>query len=66
MGSRPRPALNHSKVTGNASAGGMMSAGGGIASGTLGTGPLATTTLNFSEVTQPVTPDRLAAALTGT
>ncbi len=43
--------VNHSKVTGNASEGGMMSAGGGIASGTFGTGPLGTTTLNFSQVT---------------
>jgi hypothetical protein len=44
--------LNHSRVTGNASAGGMMSmaAGGGIASGTLGTGPVGTTVLNFSKV----------------
>ena len=42
--------LNHSTVTGNASAGGMMSAGGGIASGTFGIGPLGTTTLNFSQV----------------
>ena len=43
--------LSHSTVTGNASAGGMMAAGGGIASGTFGTGPLGTTTLNFSKVT---------------
>src|SRR6266851_3267437 len=44
--------LDHSKVTGNASEGAMMSAGGGgIASGTLGTGPLGTTSLNFSQVT---------------
>jgi hypothetical protein len=42
--------LNHSRVTGNASAGGMMSAGGGIASGTLGTGPAGTAVLNFSKV----------------
>ena len=44
--------LNHSRVTGNSSAGGMMSmaAGGGIASGTLGTGPAGTAVLNFSEV----------------
>ena len=42
--------LNHSRVTGNASAGGMMSAGGGIASGTLGTGPVGTAVLNFSSV----------------
>ena len=42
--------LNHSRVTGNASEGGMMSACGGIASGTNGTGPLGTTTLNFSQV----------------
>src|SRR5271166_1040530 len=42
--------LNHSTVTGNTSAGGMMSAGGGIASGTNGTGPVGTTTLNFSQV----------------
>jgi hypothetical protein len=43
--------LNHSQVTGNISEGAMMSAGGGIASGTLGTGPLGTATLNFSQVT---------------
>jgi hypothetical protein len=42
--------LDHSRVTGNASAGGMMSAGGGIASGTLGTGPVGTAVLNFSSV----------------
>jgi hypothetical protein len=42
--------LDHSRVTGNASAGGMMSAGGGIASGTLGTGPVGTAVLNFSQV----------------
>ncbi len=42
--------LNHSRVTGNASAGGMMSAGGGIASGTMGTGPVGTAVLNFSSV----------------
>jgi hypothetical protein len=46
--------LNHSTVTGNAS-GGMMAAGGGIASGTFGTGPLGTTTLNFSSVTRNTT-----------
>src|ERR1017187_7272195 len=42
--------LDHSNVTGNASEGAMMSAGGGIASGTLGAGPLGTTTLNASQV----------------
>src|ERR1019366_4584343 len=42
--------LDRSEVTGNGSEGAMMSAGGGIASGTLGTGPLGTTTLNFSQV----------------
>jgi hypothetical protein len=42
--------LSNTRVTGNTSAGGMMSAGGGIASGTLGTGPLGTTVLNFSRV----------------
>ena len=42
--------LNHSRVTGNTSAGGMMSAGGGIASGTMGTGPSGTATINFSQV----------------
>lgn len=42
--------LTNTRVIGNASAGGMMSAGGGIASGTLGTGPLGTTVLNFSRV----------------
>ena len=43
--------LNASVVSGNASEGGMMSAGGGIASGTIGTGPLGTLVLNASEVT---------------
>jgi hypothetical protein len=43
--------LNASVVTGNASEGGMMSAGGGIASGTIGAGPLGTLVLNASEVT---------------
>src|SRR6266566_2685553 len=43
--------LNHSQVSGNAAQGGPMSNGGGIASGTLGTGPLGTTTLNASQVT---------------
>jgi hypothetical protein len=43
--------LNASVVTGNASEGGMMSAGGGIASGTIGTGPVGTLVLNASEVT---------------
>jgi hypothetical protein len=42
--------LNHSQVTGNTAEGGPMSDGGGIASGTLGTGPLGTTTLNASQV----------------
>ena len=42
--------LNRTRVTGNASAGGMMSSGGGIASGTLGTGPVGTAVLNFSRV----------------
>ena len=42
--------LNHSQVTGNAAQGGPMSSGGGIASGTMGTGPLGTTTLNASQV----------------
>src|SRR6266704_2512036 len=42
--------LNHSQVSGNAAQGGPMSNGGGIASGTLGTGPLGTTTLNASQV----------------
>ncbi|HEX6450808.1 MAG TPA: hypothetical protein VF060_15260 [Trebonia sp.] len=42
--------LNHTRITGNSSAGGMMSAGGGIASGTLGTGPTGTAVLNFSRV----------------
>lgn len=42
--------LNYSRVTGNASAGSMMSAGGGIASGTMGTGPAGTAVLNFSRV----------------
>jgi hypothetical protein len=42
--------LSNTRVTGNASAGGMMSAGGGIASGTMGTGPLGTTVLNYSRV----------------
>jgi hypothetical protein len=43
--------LNDSAVTGNASEGGMMSAGGGIASGTLGNGPVGTLVLNASQVT---------------
>jgi len=43
--------LNASVVTGNASEGGMMSAGGGIASGTIGTGPVGTLVLNASQVT---------------
>jgi hypothetical protein len=38
--------LNHSLVTGNTSGTG----GGGITSGTMGTGPVGTTTLNFSQV----------------
>jgi len=42
--------LSHSRVTGNAAQGGPMSGGGGIASGTMGTGPLGTTTLNASQV----------------
>jgi hypothetical protein len=42
--------VNHSQVTGNTAQGGPMSNGGGIASGTLGTGPLGTTTLNASQV----------------
>jgi predicted outer membrane repeat protein len=42
--------VNHSQVTGNTAQGGPMSNGGGIASGTLGTGPLGTTTLNSSQV----------------
>lgn len=42
--------LNHSRVTGNSSAGGMMAAGGGVASGTLNTGPVGTAVLNFSSV----------------
>src|SRR5262245_8932750 len=43
--------LNASVVTGNASEGAMMSAGGGIASGTIGTGPVGTLVLNASQVT---------------
>jgi hypothetical protein len=42
--------LNHSRVTRNSSGGGMMAAGGGIASGTLKTGPVGTAVLNFSSV----------------
>jgi hypothetical protein len=42
--------LNFSAVTGNASEGGMMSAGGGIASGTVGNGPVGTLVLNASVV----------------
>ncbi len=45
-----RLTLNHSRVTGNSSGGGMMAAGGGIASGTLNTGPVGTAVLNFSSV----------------
>jgi hypothetical protein len=41
--------LNHSRVTGNATTD-MMSAGGGIATGTNRTGLLGRTTLNFSQV----------------
>jgi hypothetical protein len=47
--------LNSSVVTGNASEGGMMSAGGGIVSGTLGAGPVGTLVLNASEVTGNMT-----------
>jgi hypothetical protein len=47
--------VNHSRVTGNASAGGMMSGGGGIASGTLGAGPAGTTIVNFSQVNRNTT-----------
>jgi hypothetical protein len=43
--------LNASVVSGNASEGGMMSAGGGIASGTIGNGPAGTLVLNASQVT---------------
>ena len=43
--------LNASAVTGNASEGGMMSAGGGIASGTVGNGPVGTLVLNATAVT---------------
>jgi hypothetical protein len=43
--------LNASVVTGNASEGAMMSAGGGIASGTIGTGPVGTLVLNATAVT---------------
>ena len=43
--------LNASVVSGNASQGAMMSAGGGIASGTIGTGPLGTLVLNATAVT---------------
>jgi hypothetical protein len=42
--------LNHSRVTGNASAGAEAGGGGGIASGTAGTGPVGTAVLNFSRV----------------
>ena len=42
--------LNHSQVTGNAAQGGPMSNGGGIASGTLGTGPAGSAILNASQV----------------
>src|SRR5262245_8521562 len=43
--------LNASVVSGNASEGGMMAAGGGIASGTIGTGPAGTLVLNATQVT---------------
>jgi hypothetical protein len=43
--------LNASTVTGNASEGGEMSAGGGIASGTTGNGPAGTLVLNATSVT---------------
>jgi hypothetical protein len=55
--------LNHSRVTGNASAGGMMSSGGGIASGTLGTGPVGTAVLNFSKVDHNTTTNSAAGIL---
>jgi hypothetical protein len=55
--------LNHSRVTGNASAGGMMSSGGGIASGTLGTGPVGTAVLNFSQVDHNTTTNSAAGIL---
>lgn len=42
--------LVNTRVTSNTSGGGMMSAGGGIASGTTGTGPTGTTVLNSSRV----------------
>ena len=55
--------LNHSRVTGNSSAGGMMSGGGGIASGTLGTGPVGTAVLNFSRVDHNTTTNSAAGIL---
>jgi hypothetical protein len=47
-----RLTLDATLVTGNASEGGQMSAGGGIASGTLGNGPAGTLVLNASVVTR--------------
>src|SRR5260370_20505290 len=41
--------LNRSRVTGNTARGGPMSNGGGIASGTLGTGPLGATAVSASQ-----------------
>ena len=55
--------LNRTRVTGNASAGGMMSAGGGIASGTLGTGPAGTAVLDFSRVDHNTTSGSAAGIL---
>ena len=42
--------VNRCVVTGNSSSGGMMSAGGGITSGTLGTGPSGAATIDFSKI----------------
>jgi hypothetical protein len=50
-----RLVLDASVVTGNASQGGKMSAGGGIASGTLQSGPAGTLVLNASRVTDNTT-----------
>ena len=50
-----RLVLDASVVTGNASEGGQMSAGGGIVSGTLQNGPAGTLVLNASKVTRNTT-----------
>jgi hypothetical protein len=55
--------LDHRRVTGNSSAGGMMSGGGGIASGTLMTGPVGTAVLTFSSVDHNTTSESAGGIL---